>query len=190
MTSCIPGEELQSLSPSWKVAYVSIRISKAAPASDLEFDLDNVRGRVVTCEEVTIPIKGLTMITGHCKHVHVLMELSPKYVNVFILGNTSELRLGKSDVNVVIQNRSGKDMNLKPHTEVCTVITANIVHTTQVSNGFDLDENERVSCMLAQVESTNILGEAHQGGNDPKDILQKLDLSRMEEWEPQLQQEA
>ena len=55
MTSCISEEELQSLSQSWKVAYVSTIISKAAPVSDLEFDLDNLRGRVVTCEEVTIP---------------------------------------------------------------------------------------------------------------------------------------
>ena len=162
----------------------------------MEFDLDNVRGRVVTCEEVIIPasqtvvVKGLTMITGHCKHVHVLMELSPKCVNVFVLGNTSELRLGKSDVNVVIQNRSGKDMNLKPHTEIGTVITANIVLTIQVSHEFDLDEQERVSCMLVQVESTNIPGETHQWSSNPKDILQKLDLSGMEGWEPQLQQEA
>ena len=122
VTSCIPEEELQSLSQSWKVAYICTIISKAAPVSDLKFDLDNVRVMVVTCEEVTFPasqtivIKGLTMITGHCKHVHVLMESSPKCVNVFILGNTSELRPGKSDVNLVIQNRSRKDVKLKLHT--------------------------------------------------------------------------
>ena len=40
------------------------------------------------------------------------------------------------------------------------------------------------------MESSDILGETHWGSSDPKDILQKLDLSRMEEWEPQLQQEA
>ena len=50
---------------------------------DWEFDLDCVRHRVVTSEEVTIPtsqtivVKGLTTITGHHKHVHVLMESSP-----------------------------------------------------------------------------------------------------------------
>ena len=38
-------------------------------------------------------------------------------------------------------------MNLKPHTEIGTVIAANIVPTTQVSNGFDFNEQERVSCM-------------------------------------------
>ena len=88
-------------------------------------------------------------------------------------GNTSELSPGKS--------RSGKDMKLKPHTKIGTVITANIVPTTQVSNDFDVDEKERVSCMSAQVESANILGEALHGSSDPKDILQKLNLSGMEE---------
>ena len=34
------------------------------------------------------------------------------------------------------------------------------------------------------------MGETSHGSSDPKDILQKLNLSGMEEWEPQLQQEA
>ena len=91
VTNCISEEELHSLSQSWKVAHVSMIISKAAPVSNLEFDLDKVKGKVVTCEEVkmtasqTIFVKGLTTITGHCKHVHVLMESSPKCVNVFVL---------------------------------------------------------------------------------------------------------
>ena len=55
------------------------------------------------------------MITGHYKHVHVLMEQSPKCVNVFVLGNTSELRPRRSDVTVVLQNRSGKDMTETMH---------------------------------------------------------------------------
>ena len=42
VTSCISEEELQSLSQSWNVAYISTIISKATPVSDLEFDLDNV----------------------------------------------------------------------------------------------------------------------------------------------------
>ena len=42
VTSCISEEELQSLSQSWQVAYVTMIISKAAPVSDLEFDLDKV----------------------------------------------------------------------------------------------------------------------------------------------------
>ena len=55
VTNCISDEELQSLSQSWKIAYVHTIISKATSVSDLEFDLDHVRGKVVTSEEVTIP---------------------------------------------------------------------------------------------------------------------------------------
>ena len=81
---------------------------------DWEFDLDCVRGRVVTSQEMTIPalhtvvVKGLTTLTGHHKHVHVLMESSPKCVSVFLPGNTSELKSGKPEVEVVIQNRFKK----------------------------------------------------------------------------------
>ena len=88
---------------------------------------------MVISEEVTIPalqitvVKGLTVITGHHKCVHVLMESSPKCMNVFILGNTSELKHGNSNIEVVIQNRSGRDMKLKPSTEIGTVIASNIV---------------------------------------------------------------
>ena len=183
------------MSQSWKVAYVSTIILKTTSVGDLEFDLDHVRSRVVTSEEVTIPasqtvvVKGLTMITGHHKQVHVLMESSPKCVSVFILGNTSELKPGKSEVEVVIQNRSEKDVKLKVHIKIGTVIAANIVLTTQVSNDFDVGEKE-CHCMSAQVESTNILRETPYESRDPKDILQKLNLSRMEEWEPQLQQDT
>ena len=96
VTNSISNEELQSLSQSWKAVYVSTIILKATSVGDWELDLDHVRSRVVTSEEVTIPtsqtvaVQGLTMITGHHKHVHVLVESSPKCVSVFILGNTSE----------------------------------------------------------------------------------------------------
>ena len=81
-------------------------------------------------------------------------------------------------------------MKLKPCTEIGTVIEANIVPTTQVSNDFDVGEQERVSSMSVQVRSTVILGEFPDMSDDPKDILQKLNLSGMEEWEPHLQQDA
>ena len=97
------------------------------------------------------------MITGHHKCVHVLVELSPKCMNVFVPGNTSELKPGNSNIEVVIQNRSGRDVKLKPGTELDTVIATNIIPTTQVSNNFDVTGQERVSSMLAQVESINIL---------------------------------
>ena len=164
VTSCISEKELQSLSQSWKTAYVSTIILKAISVSDPDFDLDKVRGRVVISEEVMIPasqitvVKGLTMITGYHNHMHVLMESSNKYMNIFIPGNTSELKPGNSNIEVVIQNRSGRDMKLTPGTKIGTVIAANIVLTTQVSNDFDVNGQERVSSMSAQVESPTYQG--------------------------------
>ena len=92
VTSCISKDELQSLSQSWKLAYISTIVSKSASVSDLEFDLDQVKGKVVTCEKVKIPalqtavVKGLTMVTRHEKHVHVLVEPLPRCASVFVLG--------------------------------------------------------------------------------------------------------
>ena len=92
---------------------------------------------MVISEEVAIPalqitvMKGMTMITGHHKCVHVLVELSPKCMNVFVLGNTSELKPGNSDIKVVIQNRSRKNVKLKPGTKIGAIMAANIVPTTQ-----------------------------------------------------------
>ena len=177
VTSCI-SEELQSLSQSWKTAYASTIISKAISISDPDFNLDQVKGSVVISEEVTIPasqitvVKGLTTIIGHHKCVHVLVELSPKCTTVFILGNTSELKPGNSDIEVVIHNRSGRDMKLKASTEIGTVMAANIVPTMQVSNNFDATGQKRVSSMSAQVESIGILRDtSDMMRNDLKDIL-------------------
>ena len=101
-------------------------------------------------------------------------------MNVFILGNTSKLKPGNSCIEVVIHNRSDREVKLKPGTEIGTVITANIILPMQVSNDLDVDGQERVSSMLAQVESTNLLGETPNVSNDLKDILPKLNLSGME----------
>ena len=112
VTNCISEEELQSLSQSWKTAYVSTIISKAVSISDPDFNLDQVHRNVVTSEEVIIPalqitvVKGLTTITGHHKCVHMLVESSPKCTTVFILGNTSELKPGNSYIKVVVVNKS------------------------------------------------------------------------------------
>ena len=55
VTNCISKDELQSLSQSWKLAYISTIISKSALVVDPEFDLDQVKGKVFTGEEVKIP---------------------------------------------------------------------------------------------------------------------------------------
>ena len=98
--------------------YVSITISKSAPVSDLKFGLDQVKGKVLLSKKVkilaqhTMIIKGQTQVTGHQKCVHVLVEPSPKCTSVFVLGNTSELRLGSLGVTVVLRKLREKDVTL------------------------------------------------------------------------------
>ena len=116
-------------------------------------------------------IKGLTIVTGHWKHVHVFVEPSIKCTSVFILGNTFELRPGRSDVTVVLRNLSDRDVTLEPHNEIGTLTAANIVPSMQVGNGSHLDEKERVLCMSAQVESANLPRRFQQGSRDPEGIL-------------------
>ena len=138
VTNCISEDELQSLSQSWKLAYVRMIISKLAPVGAQEFDLDQVKGKVLTSKKVkistlqTMIVKGLTKVTRHQKHIHVLVEPSPKCMNEFVLGNISELRPGGSGVAVVPRNLSGKDITLESHTDVGTVTAANIVPAMQV----------------------------------------------------------
>ena len=81
-------------------------------------------------------------------------------------------------------------MKLKLGTEIGTVIAANIIPTMQVSDEFNVNGQERVSSMLAQVESTVILRETSDVNNNLKDIMQKLNLYGLGEWEPPLQQAA
>ena len=91
---------------------------------DQEFDLDQVKGKVVITKKVVVPAfqmviaRGLTKAIGHQKHVHVLVELSSNWTSIFIPGNTSELIPGGTGVAVLLQNLSGRDITLEPNTEV------------------------------------------------------------------------
>ena len=187
VTNCITEEELQSLSQSWKLAYVSTIISKSSQISDQEFDLDQVKGKVVTTKKVKIPAfqivntKWLIKVTGHQKCVHVLVEASPKCMSIFIPGNTSKLIPGGSGVAVVLRNLSGRKVTLKPHTKVGIVTTAII----QTHDEQDLGENEKVQSMSALAD----LSERAQQ-EDTEDILQKIDLSGIDDWDPKIQEEA
>ena len=196
VTNCISNDELQSLSQSLKLAYVSTIISKSALVSDLEFDLDQVKGKVVTSKKVkiltlqTVVVKGFTKVTQPQKHVHVIVEPSSKCMSVFVQGNTSELVPGGSCVTVVLRNLSERDIILVSCTEVGTVTTANIVPSMQVGHEQNVDDKERMQCMSAQVESPDWSAGFQQGSIDPKDILQQLDLSGIDDQDPQLPQEA
>ena len=84
---------------------------------------------------------GLTKVTGHQKCVHVLVEPSPKmqkYIcsRQYLRVNTRGTRLA-----VVLQNVSGRDIILEPHTEVGMVTAANIVPSVQIPDEQDLKEN-------------------------------------------------
>ena len=137
---------------------MSIVISKSSQVSDQEFDLDQVKGKVVTSTKVKIPAfqtvitKGPTKVTGYQKHVHVLVEPPPKCKSIFILGNTSELIPGGSGVAVVLRNLTGMDVTLEPHTEDGIVTAANIDPSIKIPGEQDLGEHEKVQCMSAQVE--------------------------------------
>ena len=77
-------EELKSLSKSWKLEYISTILSKLSQVSDKEFDVDQVTGKVIVTKKIIIPafqmiiVRGLIRVTGHQKHVHVLVEPSSK----------------------------------------------------------------------------------------------------------------
>ena len=51
------GEELRSLSQSWKLAYMGTALSKSVQVGELdrEFDLNQVKGNVIIKMKVTIP---------------------------------------------------------------------------------------------------------------------------------------
>ena len=63
--------------------------------------------------------------------------------------------------------------------------------TTQVSNDSEVNGLERVSSMLAQVGSIDVLKDtSYMVRTGLEDILQTLNLSGMKDWEPSLQKAA
>ena len=67
------------------------------------------------------------------------------------------------------------------------VTAANIVPSIQIPSTQDLRENEKVQCMSAQADLSE---EIQQEETDQEDILQKIDLSGIDDWDPKMQQEA
>ena len=117
----------------------------------------------------------------------MLVEPSSKCTSVFIPGNTSELIPGELGVTVVLQNLSGREVTLEPHTEVGIVTAAIIVPSIQISNEPDMGEDKKIQCMSVQADlSRGTL----QRGTELEDILQKIDLSGIDKWDSKMQQEA
>ena len=74
---------------------------------------------MVITKKVVVPAfqmvitRRLTKVTGHQKHVHVLVEPFPNCTRIVIPGNTSALIPGWSGVAVVLQNLSGRDIIIR-----------------------------------------------------------------------------
>ena len=152
-----------------------------------------MNGKEVTTKKVIVPtfqrvvVKGLTKVTGHQKYIHVLVEPSPKCMSIFVPGNTPKLIPGGSGVAVVLRNLSRRDVTLEHYTEIGMVTPAKIVPSIQIPSKQDLDENEKVQCMSVQAELSD---EVQQEETEPEDILQKIDLSGIDDWDPKIQQEV
>ena len=103
----------------------------------------------------------------------MLVEPSPKCKNVFVPGNTTELKPGGSRVDVVLQNLSGRDIILEPHTEVGMVSAANKVPSILTpddvleKNVQDDEDNKSVQCQSAQAELSE--SEIRQVEIDPEE---------------------
>ena len=93
---------------------MSTIISKSSQVSNQEFDLEQVKGKVVITREVKVPTfqtmitEWLMKVTGHQKCAHALVEPFPKCMSVFVPGNTSELTPGESSVTVVLRIYQGE----------------------------------------------------------------------------------
>ena len=116
-------------------------------------------------------------VTRHQKHVHVLMEPSPKCKNIFVPGNTTELKPGRSRVYVVLQNLYGRDIILEPHTEVGIVSAANKVLSILTpdvleKNVQDDEDDKSVQCQSAQAELSKF--KLKQTEIDPEEISKKM----------------
>ena len=86
-------------------------MSKSSQVSDLEFNLDQVNGKVVITKKVIVPAfqtviaREVTKVTGHQKHVHVLVEPFPNCTSIFVPSNTSELIPGGSGVGTTFLSK-------------------------------------------------------------------------------------
>ena len=172
---------------------MSTIISKSSQVSDQEFDLDQVKGKVVTTKILKVPAfqtvitKGLTKVTGHQRCPHVLVKPSPNCKSIFIPGNTSKLIPGGSGVTIVLRNTSGREVTLEPHTEVGIVTAASIVPAIQIRNEPEFGKDDKIQCMSAQADLSEGIS---QRTTESEDILQKIDLSGIAETDPGKQREV
>ena len=105
------------------------------------------------------------------------MEPSPKCQKIFVPGNTTELKPGGSQVDVVLLNLSGREVTLEPHTKVGMISDANKVPpmlTPEVIEE-DVQDDEKIQCKSAQVDLSK--SKSKQVKVDLEEIFQKVHLS-------------
>ena len=111
----------------------------------------------------------------------------------FVSGNTTEFKLGGLQVDVVLQNLLGREVTLVLHTKVGKISAANKVPPTLTpkvieENIPDDEDDEKIQCESAQVDLSK--SKAKQAKVDPEEILQKVHLSGITDWNPAEQHEA
>ena len=107
----------------------------------------------------------------------MFVEPFPKCKNIFIPEHTTELKPEASRVDVVLQNLSGRDIILEPHTEVAMVLAANKfpsiltpdVLEKNVQDDEDDEDDESLQCKSAQAELPKC--EKRQAEIDLEEIL-------------------
>ena len=90
-------------------------------------------------------------------------------------------------VDVVLQNLSGREVTLKPHTKVGMISAANeippILAPKMIKKDVqDNEDDEKVQSISAQVDLPE--SKPKQIEVDPEKILQKADLSQTTDWDP------
>ena len=114
------------------------------------------------------------------------MEPCPKCQSIFVPGNSIELELGGSWVDVDLPNLSGREVNLEPHTGSGKISAANKVPPTLATKVIEEDipsdeEDKKIQCKSAQVDLSN--SKLKQVKVDPEEILQKVDSSGITDWD-------
>ena len=104
-----------------------------------------------------------------------------------------KLKPGGSQVDVVLQNLLGREVTLECHTKVGKISAANKVSSTLTpkvieENIPDDEDDEKIQCKSAQVDMSN--SKSKQVKVDPKEILQKVNLLRITDWDLDEQWEA
>ena len=136
-------EERKSLPPAWETASFSPQtLSKSGVLKELNFDLDQVKGKVKLTKAVTIRpfqtvhMSVITECDRHFKRVNVMVESDPKknYDATIPINVYTVLKPGSSRLSVGIRNISCKSITIPTKTIIAKVAAANVVPHSYARN--------------------------------------------------------